>query len=144
LLDPAALARVIPGCHGLERIGEHRYRAEVTLGVGFVKARYRAEIALAEIDAPRSLRLSGSGISALGAARGSGRVTLEARDGGTRLSYEYESEVSGKVAAIGARMLDGAAKVVLKQLFAQLGRESAGGSNGGLWQRILRWLGLAK
>ena len=144
LLDPVALARVIPGCHGLERIGENRYRAEVTLGVGFVKARYRAEIALAEIDAPRSLRLSGSGISPLGAARGSGRVTLEPREGGTRLRYEYESEVSGKVAAIGARMLDGAAKVVLKQLFAQLGREASGGGEPGLLQRILRWLGLSK
>ena len=144
LLDPVALARVIPGCHGLERIGENRYRAEVTLGVGFVKARYRAEIALAEIDAPRSLRLSGSGISALGAARGSGRVALESREGGTRLRYEYESEVSGKVAAIGARMLDGAAKVVLKQLFAQLGREASGGGEQGLLQRILHWLGLAK
>ncbi len=145
LLDPEALARVIPGCDGLVPAGSNRYRAEVTLGVGFVKARYRAEIALAEVDAPRSLRLSGSGISALGAARGGGRIRLEPSGSGTKLHYEYESEVSGKVAAIGARMLDGAAKVVLKELFARLGREAAGGGgDAGPWQRLLRWLGWTK
>ena len=59
-------------------------------------------------------------------------------DAGTRLHYAYESEVSGKVAAIGARMLDGAAKIVLKELFTRLGREAAGWNRDtGPWQRLL-------
>jgi 2-furoyl-CoA dehydrogenase large subunit len=144
LLDPAALSRVIPGCHGLDAAGEHRYRADVSIGIGLVEVRYKAEVVLSEIDAPRSLRLAGSGQSALGTARGDGRLRLEAREGGTRLHYEYASEVGGRVAAIGARMLAGAARIVLKRLFANLERE-AGGARApeGWWRRLLRSLGVS-
>ncbi|WP_295641826.1 molybdopterin cofactor-binding domain-containing protein [uncultured Methylibium sp.] len=143
LLDPQALARVIPGCHALQPIGEQRYRADVTVGVGLVKARYAAEIALSEIDAPRSLRLAGSGQSSLGTGAGSGTVRLEAHDGGTRLHYDYAAQVGGKVAAVGSRMLEGAARIVLAQLFESLGRQ-AGGSTApaSWWQRLLRRLGV--
>ncbi|MCK6531296.1 carbon monoxide dehydrogenase subunit G, partial [Myxococcota bacterium] len=126
LLDPAALARVLPGCHALQRDGEHRYRADVTVGVGLVKARYEARIELSEIDAPRSLRLAGSGQSSLGTGSGSGTVRLEATAAGTRLHYDYAAQVGGKVAAVGSRMLEGAARIVLAQLFESLGRQAAG------------------
>lgn len=129
LLDPHALARVVPGCHALEPVGapdEHRYRADVTVGVGMIKARFEATIDLSEIDAPRSLRLAGAGVSSLGGAQGSGLVQLEPHGSGTRLRYDYEAEVNGKVAAVGSRMLEGAAKVVLRQLFESLGRQAAG------------------
>jgi len=53
-------------------------------------------------------------------------VMLEPKDGGTRVRYDYAAEVSGKVAAVGSRMLEGAAKMVLNQLFEQLGREAGG------------------
>jgi 2-furoyl-CoA dehydrogenase large subunit len=128
LLDPQALAKVIPGCNALEPAGENRYRADVTVGVGMIKARYSAEVALSELDPPRSLRLAGSGLSSVGSARGDGLVTLEPSAGGTLLRYDYSAEVSGKVAAVGSRMLEGAAKIVLNQLFEQLGREAGGGS----------------
>ncbi|MFM0072003.1 molybdopterin-dependent oxidoreductase [Paraburkholderia sediminicola] len=126
LLDPDALARVIPGCHALEAEGTNRYRADVTVGVGMIKARFEAKIGLSEIDAPHRLRLAGAGMSSLGSARGSGLVELIPIESGTRLSYDYEAQVSGKVAAVGGRMLEGAAKVVLRQLFESLGRQAAG------------------
>ena len=90
---------------------------------------------MSEIDAPHRLRLSGAGISPLGSARGNGLVELTPTDHGTRLSYDYEAQVSGKVAAVGGRMLEGAAKVVLKQLFESLGRQAAGRpvQAGGSW-----------
>ena len=142
LLDPDALARVIPGCHELTPIADNRYRADVTVGVGLVKARYRAEIELSEIDPPRSLRLAGSGTSSLGVARGSGRVTLEPTDRGTRLHYDYQAAVSGKVASVGSRMLEGAAGIVLRQLFEALGRQAGGDTavKTSWWQRLLAWL----
>jgi len=138
LLDPQALARVIPGCHALQEIGPHRYRADVTVGVGMVKARYSAQVVLSDLDPPHSLRLSGSGLSSMGAASGSGLVQLHDEDGGTRLQYDYAAEVSGKVAAVGARMLEGAARIVLAQLFVQLGRQAGGTSAQGTWRH--RWL----
>jgi len=74
-------------------------------------------------------------MSSLGSARGSGLVELTPIESGTRLSYDYEAQVSGKVAAVGGRMLEGAAKVVLRQLFESLGRHAAGKPvhTGGSW-----------
>ena len=147
LLDPAALAKVIPGCHALHQTGPNRYRADVTVGVGMIKARYAAEIALSDLEPPHRLRLAGSGLSSMGAARGNGLVTLEPRDGGTLLRYDYEAEVSGKVAAVGGRMLEGAAKIVLRQLFEQLGRQAGGKGatpSGSWWERLLARLGVAR
>ncbi|WP_345817208.1 molybdopterin cofactor-binding domain-containing protein (plasmid) [Paraburkholderia sp. PREW-6R] len=126
LLDPKALANVIPGCHALDETAPNQYRADVTVGVGMIKARFEARIGLSEIDAPHRLRLAGAGISPLGSARGSGLVELTPQANGTRLTYDYEAQVSGKVAAVGGRMLEGAAKVVLRQLFESLGRQAAG------------------
>ena len=143
LLDPAALAQVIPGCHELLSIGENRYRADVTVGVGLVKARYAAEIALSEIDAPRSLRLAGQGASSLGTGAGSGTVRLEATTAGTRLHYDYAAQVGGKVAAVGSRMLEGAARIVLAQLFESLGRQATGAKPLTWWQRLLKRLGVS-
>jgi 2-furoyl-CoA dehydrogenase large subunit len=153
LLDPVALAKVIPGCNALQPVGENRYRADVSVGVGMIKARYAAEVALSELDPPRSLRLAGSGLSSVGSASGSGMVTLEPSGSGTLLRYDYSAEVSGKVAAVGSRMLEGAAKIVLNQLFEQLGREASGTAKGttpaaaakrSLLQRLLAFFGVGK
>jgi 2-furoyl-CoA dehydrogenase large subunit len=143
LMDPVALARVVPGCHALETMAPNQYRADVTVGVGMIKARFEAKIGLSDIEAPRRLRLSGAGISSLGTASGAGLVELTPTATGTSLSYDYEAQVSGKVAAVGARMLEGAAKVVLGQLFESLGRQATGrpvngkANGGGTWIKRL-------
>ncbi len=139
LLDPRALAKVIPGCNALQSVAENRYRADVTIGVGLIKARYQAEVELSELNPPHSLRLAGSGLSSVGSAKGSGVVTLVPDGDATVLSYDYEAAVSGKVAAVGSRMLEGAAKILLRQLFEQLGSEAGGGArHRPWWQRLLR------
>lgn len=144
LLDPAALARVIPGCHALQADGENRYRADVTVGIGLIKARYEARITLSDIEAPHRLRLAGSGSSSLGTGAGDGLVRLKATAGGTLLHYDYRAQVGGKVAMVGSRMLEGAARVVVAQLFESLGRQAAGtgASPSSWWRRLLQRLGV--
>jgi len=147
LLDPAALARVIPGCRELKQVGDNQYRADVTVSIGMIKARYEARIAFADINRPHSLRLQGSGVSSLGGAQGGGTVVLEPNGQGTLMTYQYEAEVQGKVAAVGGRMLEGAARMVLGQLFEQLGRQACGQdvpARAGLWTRLLRILRIRK
>ncbi|MBX5453994.1 MAG: molybdopterin-dependent oxidoreductase [Acidobacteriia bacterium] len=139
LLDTDVLASVIPGAHGVKKLSETRFLADVTLGVGPVKGRYKAEIALSDLDAPKAARLSGSISGALGNGEGSGVVHLAPdAQGGTVISYTYEGAVGGKVAAIGDRLLDGAAKVVIGQFFAALARQiGAEEHRPGLMARLL-------
>jgi 2-furoyl-CoA dehydrogenase large subunit len=123
LLNPEALARVIPGCHSLQADGENRYRAEVTVGVGFIKARYTVQLQLSQLNPPHRLCLAGSGQSAVGTGAGQGVVRLTATTTGTRLHYDYQAQVGGKVAMVGSRMLEGASRLIIGQLFESLARQ---------------------
>lgn len=138
LLDPATLAAIIPGCHALELQGENRYRADVTVGVGMIRARFEAKVALSELDPPHSLRLSGSGTSSMGSAEGHARVRFVALENGhTRLEYQYQVAVSGKVAAVGSRMMQGASKVIIGQIFTRLSQRVSGQAiTAGWWSRL--------
>lgn len=144
LMDPVALARIIPGCHELKTDGEHQYRADVTVGIGLIKARYEARIRLSDIQAPHGLRLSGSGSSSLGTGAGDGLVRLETTPTGTRLHYDYRAQVGGKVAMVGSRMLESAARVIVGQLFESLGRQASGADTApsSWWRRLLQRLGV--
>jgi len=142
LLDEAKLAAVIPGCHALERVGDNAYRAEVTLGVGPVKGRFRAEVRLEDLDVPHSLRIVGSAAGPLGMSEGAGRVTLVETAGGTRVDYDYTVGISGKVAAVGGRLIDGATRALINQFFARLVSQTTGApAPRGLLARLLAVLG---
>jgi 2-furoyl-CoA dehydrogenase large subunit len=144
LLDPSVLSEVLPGCRALERIGENAYRATVDAGVGPVRGRYDAEVRLFDLQPPHALTLAGEGVGALGSARGEGQVALAPEDGGTRVTYRYAVEIGGKVAAVGGRMLDGAARLLIGELFARLAARAGGGAMArpSLWRRLLRLLGI--
>jgi len=142
LLDPDTLQVVIPGCHSVEKVSDTHFRADVTLGIGPVKGKYRAEVRLSDLDPPHAVTLSGSADGALGHGGGEGRITLVPRDGGgTTLTYTYDAEIGGKVASIGGRLLDGATRVIIGQFFAALARRAGGsaavgGASLGLWARL--------
>ena len=145
LLDPDALAATIPGCHRLERVGENAYQATVSLGVGPVRGRFEARIQLSELEAPRAATLSGGLDGPLGSSAGSGRVRLEAVPGGTKVGYAYEVAISGKVAAVGGRMLEGASRILVKQFFERLAAQIEGvplATGPPWWRRLLGWLGI--
>ncbi len=145
LLDPEKLAAVIPGCHALDLVSDNSYRAEVSLGVGPVRGRFRAEVRLSDLDPPRKATLAGELDGPLGASRGGGVVRLTPVDGGTRVDYDYHVEISGKVAAVGGRMLEGAARIVIGQFFERLVGQ-VGGARPAVswWQRLLRLFGAAR
>jgi 2-furoyl-CoA dehydrogenase large subunit len=145
LLDPEALMAIVPGAHGIEKVSDTHFRAEVTLGVGPVKGRYCVELRLSDLKAPESVTLAGNATGALGFGGGSGRVTLsENSPGTTTVAYRYQAGIGGKVASIGGRLLDGAARVVIGQFFAGLARQAGGGAparRSGLLAWLLRLFG---
>jgi len=126
LLDPNALAAVIPGCHELEVLDDYNYRAEVSLGVGPVRGRFRANVSLSNMVEPVSATLSGGLEGPLGASKGSGDVKLAVHDRGTEVSYSYAIELSGTVASVGGRMLQGAARALVGQFFQRLAKQIVG------------------
>jgi 2-furoyl-CoA dehydrogenase large subunit len=141
LLDPDALLKIVPGAHGIQKLSETRFRADVTLGIGPVKGRYRAEIALSDIEAPTSVTLTGSADGPLGFGGGTGQVTLsEDAPGRTAIAYRYEAAIGGKIASIGGRLLDGATRVIISQFFQALAAEAGGRRSLGLWARLRQWL----
>lgn len=155
LIDPVKLARVIPGCHALELVGKDDYRAEVSLGVGPVKGRFEARVRLSNLAPPHSATLGGGLSGPLGASSGTGDVRLETVEGGTRISYTYSIVVSGKAAAIGGRMLDGASRILVNQFFQRLaaltdagpGADPDGPAPDGSpswWQRSKKYLGMKR
>jgi 2-furoyl-CoA dehydrogenase large subunit len=141
LLDPKTLEQVVPGAHGIERVSDTHFRAEVTLGVGPVKGRYKAEIRLTDLVEPRSLTLSGEASGALGFGGGIGFVTLEEAEGTTSIRYRYEAGIGGKVASVGGRLLDGAARFLISQFFAALAKQASASArraaSGGFVTRLL-------
>lgn len=141
VLDPKCVANVIPGCRELELVSENHYRASMDMGVGPIRGRFEADIVLFDLDAPRRLSLKGSIVGALGSGSGEGIVNLERVDGGTNVTYSYEVKVAGKVAAVGGRMLDGAARALIGQFFNGLVRQAGGTPRRGLWQRLRAMFG---
>jgi 2-furoyl-CoA dehydrogenase large subunit len=139
LLDVDTLAAIIPGAHAVEKISEREFRADVTIGVGPVKGRYRAEVKLSDLEPPRAVSLSCSAIGALGFGSGKGRITLSPEGNGTRVSYGYDAEIGGKIAAIGGRLLDGAARLIIREFFSALARRAGGPATSGFfaWLRAL-------
>lgn len=132
LLDPETLKAVIPGCQSVEKVSDTHFRADVTLGIGPVTGRYRANVKLSDLDPPHAVTLGGTAEGALGFGGGEGRITLTPDgEGGTRMTYVYDAAIGGKVASIGGRLLDGATRVIIGQFFAALARQAGGGSGSG-------------
>jgi 2-furoyl-CoA dehydrogenase large subunit len=137
LLDPATLAAIVPGAHDVQKISDTEFHADVTLGVGPVKGRYRAIITLSDLDPPRAVTLSGQVTGLLGSGRGKGHIKLSpAGENRTALTYEYEAEIGGKIASVGGRLLDGAARFVIRQFFEALSRQLGGNTRADLFARI--------
>jgi 2-furoyl-CoA dehydrogenase large subunit len=129
LLEAETLAAIIPGAHGVEKLSPEHFTATVTLGVGPVKDRYEADVRLSDIDRLNSVTLTGKVTGKLGSGGGKGLIRLsDLPEGGTRLNYTYVATVGGKVASVGGRLLDGAARVIIGQFFQSLARHAGGGA----------------
>lgn len=119
LNDPHVLAQCIEGCESMERTGDNQFVATVRAKVGPVSASFKGEVTLADLVPGTSYKLIGSGTGgAAGFARGEANVALsDDVGGGTLLSYTMEAKVGGKLAQIGSRLVDGAARKMADEFF---------------------------
>lgn len=121
ILDPEVLKACVPGCESLTGSLAEGYEAVVVQKVGPVKAHFTGVVTISDIVEGRSLRISGEGKGGpAGFAKGGADVTFEALDGGgTRLSYDVQANVGGKLAQLGSRIIDGFAKKMADDFFTR-------------------------
>jgi carbon monoxide dehydrogenase subunit G len=120
ILDPEVLKACIPGCESMVGSVADGYEAVVKQKVGPVSATFTGLVQLSDIVEGRSIRISGEGKGGVaGFAKGGANVSFEPTDEGTRLSYEVEASVGGKIAQLGSRIIDGFAKKMADEFFTR-------------------------
>jgi len=114
LMDPAVLAAVMPGCDKLELVDGH-YVGELNIKVGPIQGKFAGKVDLKDVVEPKSYSLTIDGHGAPGFVKATARVVLREEGSGTKLVYDADAQVGGKIASIGQRLLDASAKAIAKQ-----------------------------
>jgi hypothetical protein len=118
LNDAETLKSCIPGCETFERTADNEFQALATVKIGPVKAKFKGKVLLSDLDPPNGYRISGQGDGGVaGFAKGGATVALAEKDGGTLLSYNVEAQIGGKLAQLGQRLVNGAAKKTADEFF---------------------------
>jgi carbon monoxide dehydrogenase subunit G len=127
LNDTAILKKCIPGCETLERISEQELSARVVLRIGPVKAAFSGKVRFENVVVAESLTLSGEGSGGIaGHARGSADVTLSDDGDGTLLTYSARADVGGKIAQLGARLIQSTSQKLAAEFFSNFEKEVSG------------------
>lgn len=118
--DPEVLARAMPGCEALEKTGENEYRMKMKMVLASLSGVFEGKIRIADQDPPSSFRLIVEGSGRPGFIKGDGLLKLATAATGTEVAYDGEVQVGGTIAAVGQRLLDGTAKILIKKFFDKL------------------------
>jgi uncharacterized protein len=126
LNDPAILQASIPGCDKLEKLSDTEMQATAAVKVGPMSGRFSGKVHLADLDPPNGYTISGEGQGGvLGFAKGGAKVHLADDGSGTLLQYEVNAQVGGKLAQLGARLIDATAKQMADAFFDRFSAQVA-------------------
>lgn len=118
VLNAEVLRACVPGCESLTGNPADGFEAVVVQKVGPVKARFTGVVTLSDIVEGHSLRITGEGKGGVaGFAKGGAYVTMEPDGSGTKLTYDVDASVGGKIAQLGSRIIDGFAKNLAEEFF---------------------------
>lgn len=131
LNDPEVLKSAIPGCESLEKLSDHELHATAAVRIGPIATRFAGKVLLSDLDPPNGYTITGEGQGGVaGFAKGGAVVRLADADAGTLLHYDVKAQVGGKIAQLGARLIDATAKQMADSFFdrfaASLGAPLAG------------------
>lgn len=124
LLDPAVIAKAMPGTKELVLTAPNQYRGKMQVGVGpITAAEFDLRIELSDLAPPKRFVMSIDGSGRFGFTKGRAEVGLEPDAAGTRMAYRADLKVGGKIAAVGQRLLDVVSRAMLRTGLEALGRE---------------------
>ena len=127
LNDPEVLKACVPGCESITLVNENEYQVQMTARVGPVSAKFRGRLSLFDIKPPTSYSLAFEGQGGpAGFAKGAAQVRLVPEKDQTKLIYDVKASVGGKLAQIGSRLIDAAAKKVADEFFSNFTKRMAG------------------
>ena len=119
LNDSKVLKKAIPGCEEFKKKSDTEFTATATNKIGPFNATFTGDIELKDLNPPNSYKITGSGNSPVGFASGEASVNLEDYEGGTKLTYNVEANVGGKIAQVGSRLIDMTAKKMADIFFGK-------------------------
>lgn len=126
LNDPEMLKACVPGCETIDLLAENEYQVLMVARIGPVSAKFKGKLALSDLKPPHSYAIAFEGQGgAAGFGKGSAQVQLAPDDEGTRLSYQVKASVGGKLAQIGSRLVDAAARKLSQDFFAAFNEKVA-------------------
>lgn len=120
LMNPAVIASCVPGCEGLELVGEDTYRAKLVASVAAISGSYEGTVAMTDKVAPESYRLVIQGEGRHGFVNGESRVVLREDGAGTVVDVTGTMEVGGTIARVGQRLIGSVSKMMLDRFFGCL------------------------
>ena len=130
LQDPAVLAKSMPGCDALERIGENEFHMKMKMVLASISGLFDGKVRIADPQPHSSFRLIVEGSGKIGFMKGDGLLTVTPADGGATVNYEGTVEVGGTIAAVGQRLLDTTSRMLIKRFFEKLTAEAAVSAEG--------------
>ena len=122
LLDPAILCRCLPGFERLEEVDENEFEGALDIRVGPVQGKFQGRLTLSDIDPPAGYSLAMKGQGPAGFVNGSGTLELLAEESGTLLRYDMDTQVGGKIAGVGQRLLESSAKAISEQALTEFAK----------------------
>lgn len=126
LNDPAVLKASIPGCDSLEKLSDTELKATASIKIGPIAAKFAGKVQLLDLDPPNGYRIDGEGQGGVaGFAKGGASVRLIADGRDTILSYDVKANVGGKIAQLGARLIDATAKQMADAFFDRFAAQVA-------------------
>ncbi len=127
LNDPEILRQAIPGCEDVKKLSDTELQASARAKIGPVSARFTGKVTLSDLKPPESYTLTGEGSGgAAGFAKGEAKVSLTPDGDATILRYAVKAIIGGKLAQLGQRLVDGAAKKMADEFFEKFS-DLAGG-----------------
>jgi carbon monoxide dehydrogenase subunit G len=123
LLDPAILARTLPGCERLEQVGETDYQGALNVQVGPVKGQFQGTLQLSDLRPLEGYHMKLDGKGPAGFMNGEGDLRLADAGGSTILTYDLDAQVGGRLAGVGQRLIESSAKSISRQGLEGLARE---------------------
>jgi uncharacterized protein len=120
LMDPDAIKACLRGCRELRPVGDNRYHADISIGVGAVSGIFSATVTLSDQSPPNSYRISVDATGKPGFARGSADVVLKRVASGTEVEVNASAEVGGLIARVGQRLVEGVARMTIAGFFSCL------------------------